>query len=148
MHIMPFNNSGSLFIPCVRWRRIMAPPNEYDWAIHARRRCGLMSHYLDHLFVRAVHSVISNVLGVAATATAPVNEWRFSRLISRRATKLFVRHFGSRQTAPPATLQACSQHMNWTELNCYIDPVTRCVHWYWSGRHDLIGCRETTTVGA
>jgi len=27
----------------------LAPPEEYDWTIHVRRRCGLMSNYFDHL---------------------------------------------------------------------------------------------------
>jgi len=27
----------------------LAPPGEYDWTVHVRRRFGLMSNYFDHL---------------------------------------------------------------------------------------------------
>jgi len=29
---------------------ILAQPGKYDWPVHVRRRCGLMSNYFDHLF--------------------------------------------------------------------------------------------------
>ena len=35
---------GFLYMGCT-----LAPPEEYDWTIHVRRRCGLMSNYFDHL---------------------------------------------------------------------------------------------------
>jgi len=31
------------------WEGTLAPPGEYDWIVHLRRRCGLMSNYFDHL---------------------------------------------------------------------------------------------------
>jgi len=35
---------GFLYMGCT-----LAPPEEYDWTVHVRRRCGLMSNYFDHL---------------------------------------------------------------------------------------------------
>jgi len=32
-------------------RCTLAPPGEYNWTVHGRRRCGLMSNYFDHLFL-------------------------------------------------------------------------------------------------
>jgi len=32
----------------------LAPPCEYDWTVHVWWRCGLMSHYFDHLLAVAV----------------------------------------------------------------------------------------------
>jgi len=32
-------------------RCTLAPPGEYDWTVHVRRRCGLMSNYFDHLLL-------------------------------------------------------------------------------------------------
>jgi len=37
---------GFLYMGCT-----MAPPEEYDWTVHLRRRCGLMSNYFDHLLL-------------------------------------------------------------------------------------------------
>jgi len=37
-----------------RWKGTLAPPGEYDWTVRLRRRCGLTSNYLDHLFQLAV----------------------------------------------------------------------------------------------
>jgi len=34
----------SLYMGCT-----LAPHGEYDWAVHVRRRCGLISNYFDHL---------------------------------------------------------------------------------------------------
>jgi len=31
----------------------LAPPGEYDWIVHVRWRCGLMSNYFDHLLFLA-----------------------------------------------------------------------------------------------
>ena len=45
---------GDLAMATIFWLSIygytLAPPGEYDWAVHVRRRCGLMSNYFDHLF--------------------------------------------------------------------------------------------------
>jgi len=27
----------------------LVPPGKYDWTVHERRQCGLMSNYYDHL---------------------------------------------------------------------------------------------------
>jgi len=35
---------------CVRWGRTLAPPGEYDWTIHGRRPCDLVSNYFDHIY--------------------------------------------------------------------------------------------------
>jgi len=32
------------------WQVTLAPPGEYDWTVHLLR-CGLMSNYIDHLFL-------------------------------------------------------------------------------------------------
>jgi len=32
-------------------RCTLAPPGEYDWTVHVRWRCGLMSNYFDHLLL-------------------------------------------------------------------------------------------------
>jgi len=32
----------------IRWGCTLAPPHEYNWSIHLRRWCGLMSNYFDH----------------------------------------------------------------------------------------------------
>jgi len=37
---------GFLYMGCK-----LAPPEEYDWTVHVRRRCVLMSNYFDHLFL-------------------------------------------------------------------------------------------------
>jgi len=29
----------------------LAPPGEYDWTVHVRRRCSLMSNYFDYLLL-------------------------------------------------------------------------------------------------
>jgi len=31
--------------------RALAPPDECDWTVHVRRRCGLMSNYFNHLLL-------------------------------------------------------------------------------------------------
>ena len=33
------------------WEGTLAPPGEYNWTVHLRRRCGLMSNYFDHLLL-------------------------------------------------------------------------------------------------
>ena len=33
------------------WEGTLTPPDEYDWTVHLRRRCGLRSNYFDHLLV-------------------------------------------------------------------------------------------------
>jgi len=51
-------------------------------------------------------------------------------------------------------VKACSQHMDWNELNWreQVDPVTRRVHWSGASASRLyfvlIGCSETRTVSA
>jgi len=40
------------------WACILAPPEEYDWTVHARRRCGLMSNYFDHLLLLGCITVL------------------------------------------------------------------------------------------
>ena len=45
------------------WIGTLAPPGEYDWTVHLRPRCGLMSNYLDHLLLYActlVYEVVEN----------------------------------------------------------------------------------------
>jgi len=37
---------GFLYMGCT-----LTPPGEYNWTIHVRRRCGLMSNYFDHLLL-------------------------------------------------------------------------------------------------
>jgi len=37
---------GFLYMMCT-----LAPAEEYDSAVHVRRRCGLMSNYFDHLLL-------------------------------------------------------------------------------------------------
>ena len=43
---------GFLYMGCT-----LAQPEEYEWTIHVRRRCGRMSNYFDHLFVPGVHDL-------------------------------------------------------------------------------------------
>jgi len=41
-------------MPFGLWTRVactLAPPGEYHWTVHARRRCGLFVKYFDHLFI-------------------------------------------------------------------------------------------------
>jgi len=37
---------GFLYMGCT-----LAPPEEYEWTVHVRWRCGLMSNYFDHLLL-------------------------------------------------------------------------------------------------
>jgi len=37
---------GFLYMGCT-----LVPPEEYDWTVHVRRWCGLMSNYFDHLLL-------------------------------------------------------------------------------------------------
>jgi len=30
---------------------LFAPPGEYDWTVHVRRRCGLLSNYFNHFLL-------------------------------------------------------------------------------------------------
>jgi len=34
-----------------RWGCILAQPGEYDWTVHVRRRCGLLSYYFEQLLL-------------------------------------------------------------------------------------------------
>jgi len=38
---------------CIRRECTLAQSGPYDWIVHVRRRCGLMSNYFDHLFLSA-----------------------------------------------------------------------------------------------
>jgi len=37
----------------------LAPPVDYDWTVHVRRRCDLMSNYFDHLLLQQYRSILS-----------------------------------------------------------------------------------------
>jgi len=37
--------------PILYMRCTLAPPGEYYWTVHLRRRCSLMSNYFDHLLI-------------------------------------------------------------------------------------------------
>jgi len=43
-HVAMATVFGFLYMGCT-----LAPPGEYNWTAHVRRRCGLMSNYFDHL---------------------------------------------------------------------------------------------------
>jgi len=74
---------------CIRWMRTMAPPGEYDWTVHLRRRFGLLSNYFDHLLLgsivvlrpivtdRVVWSVGLSVTVVCSATTAQPIEMPF-----------------------------------------------------------------------
>jgi len=49
------NRARCRFDYSVGWAQgvTLAPPIEYDWTVHVRRRCGRMWNYFDHLFVVA-----------------------------------------------------------------------------------------------
>jgi len=36
----------------------LAPPGEYDWTVHVRRRCSLMSNYYDYLLISSFRHTI------------------------------------------------------------------------------------------
>jgi len=38
-------DSGGSKETCIRWGCTLAPSGEYDWTVHVRWRCGLMSNY-------------------------------------------------------------------------------------------------------
>ena len=46
-----FNRIRQVAPICPYGGGLLAPPAEYDWTIHLRRRCGLMSNYFDHLLL-------------------------------------------------------------------------------------------------
>jgi len=48
MHFAMLHGSGWLMGPLLDWAHTLAPPGECDWTVRVRRRCGLMSNYLDH----------------------------------------------------------------------------------------------------
>jgi len=44
------------------WEGTLAPPDEYDWTVRRRRRCGLVSNYFDHLFSHMTQGYRKNTL--------------------------------------------------------------------------------------
>jgi len=54
---------GSLLLPC-----------EYDWTVHLRQRCGLMSNYFDHLLLLLL-SISNNVLTWSAVTDNTKLHW-------------------------------------------------------------------------
>jgi len=46
--------SGGPKETCIRWCCTLAPPGEYHWTVHVRRRCGLLSNYTHYLYCAVV----------------------------------------------------------------------------------------------
>jgi len=40
--------------PMCTWEGSLAPPGNYDWTVHLRRRCCFMSNYSDHWFPQPI----------------------------------------------------------------------------------------------
>ena len=42
----------------IMWGCTQAPPDEYQWTVHVRRRCDLLLNYFDHLLLLSVFGII------------------------------------------------------------------------------------------
>jgi len=51
MSLVSFFFGTRCWLGCARGGCTLAPPGEYEWAVHMRRRCGLVSNYFDHLLL-------------------------------------------------------------------------------------------------
>jgi len=60
-----------------RWEGTLAPPAEYDWTVHLRQRCGLMSNYFDHLLWLFWYRVFTSLTTVATTARCKPSDTRW-----------------------------------------------------------------------
>jgi len=56
----------------------LAPPGTYDWTVHLRWRCGLMSNYFDHLL--NIAKKIENLRCILAVK--PAKQWHYFSLDS------------------------------------------------------------------
>jgi len=52
---------------CIKAGCRVAPPAEYDWTVHVRRRGGIMSKYFDHLLLLHFASVADDAKCILAT---------------------------------------------------------------------------------
>jgi len=62
---------GFLYMVCT-----LAPPEEYDWTVHVRRWCGLMSNYFDHLLLEASVLLLTvHIAGAGVVAVWFIIDW-------------------------------------------------------------------------
>jgi len=71
------------------WEGTLAPLGEYDWTVHLRRQCGLLSNYFDHLYiVLHVYVWLSTCWKLETTATAGSHKRKLRNPPNAPQTKL------------------------------------------------------------